>query len=272
MMMILLAGFNPTVLTLSPLSHRPVFHGSMKLQFSILLLGALTGTDARAGLQRFGLRADRRGTAAQQTPGSVPPGPLRRQPAPGPVAPVSYPPINGTLGAFTATLLALSTNWLLYERIAGVVRRICSVFMGALKSTCRWAFAPTVALVTMRGIIATDDEMRLGPLGYAHAMLAPDTVNPKVLDGSSAPASMRGGGLINLKSFEKTLTRAFATPRVRAVALLIDSPGGSPTQSSLLYSRLKALRVQYPKVKLLCFVEDYAVQAASLQYNAPPQR
>ena len=47
------------------------------------------------------------------------------------------------------------------------------------------------------------------------------------------------GELINLARFEKTLSRAFMTPGCRVVALLIDSPGGSPAQSSLLYHRLR---------------------------------
>lgn len=167
--------------------------------------------------------------------------PLR--PRPGPMSPVPYPAINGTFGAVTAMLVALSANWLIYERISGFIRHVITGGFGSLKSlACRVFRHPaTVTLVTMRGIIATDDEMRMG---LAHAMVAPDTVRPELLEGSAAPGSMRSGDLVNLNRFERTLTRAFATPGVRAVALLMDSPGGSPAQSSLIYCRLKALRAR----------------------------
>jgi len=112
---------------------------------------------------------------------------------------------------------------------------------------------PRVALVTMRGVIASDDEMRTG---LSEAMLAPEMLKP---DGTVASYKMGGGELINLQRFERTLTRAFATPGCRAVALLIDSPGGSPAQSSLIYQRLRALRARHPRVALLAFVEDAAV-------------
>ena len=46
---------------------------------------------------------------------------------------------------------------------------------------------------------------------------------------------------------------------MRAVCLLINSPGGSPAQSSLIYQRLCALKKRHKKVPLLAFVEDAAV-------------
>jgi len=113
-------------------------------------------------------------------------------------------------------------------------------------------YPPRVVVVTLRGVIATDDEIRTG---MSDAMLA-----PALLPGHEElrGATMRGEQLINLGRFERTLTRAFATPGARAVALLIDSPGGSPAQSSLLHHRLKTLRERHPRVALLAFVEDSA--------------
>ena len=42
------------------------------------------------------------------------------------------------------------------------------------------------------------------------------------------------------------------------MCLLINSPGGSPVQSSLIYERLRALRARHKQVPLLAFVEDSA--------------
>ena len=50
---------------------------------------------------------------------------------------------------------------------------------------------------------------------------------------------------------------AYTYPHARS--LLINSPGGSPAQSSLIYQRLRALRKRYKRIPLLAFVEDAAV-------------
>jgi hypothetical protein len=243
-------------------------HGARGLVLCALL-GWWSGAEARGSGPGLRWRADRRapfsaaeepqhGEEPQRVPAQpqrVPAQPLRRQQTP--AGPIVYPNINGTLGAVTAVMIALSSNWLVYERITAFARRLISGGFNVLRSFgCHlFRYPPTVALVTMRGIIATEDEMRLG---LSHAMISPEMVQPDLLDGSLA--SVRAGGLINLKRYERTLSRAFATPGARAVVLLLDSPGGSPAQSSLLYRRLNALRTRYPRVKLLCFVEDAAVR------------
>lgn len=54
----------------------------------------------------------------------------------------------------------------------------------------------------------------------------------------------------------QALQRAFAAPSVRGVILRINSPGGSPVQSGLIYDEIRRLRKQYPKVPLYAVVED----------------
>jgi signal peptide peptidase SppA len=53
------------------------------------------------------------------------------------------------------------------------------------------------------------------------------------------------------------LTRAFGHDRLRAVALLINSPGGSATQSALLADRIRGL-ADDKSVPVLAFCEDVA--------------
>ena len=60
---------------------------------------------------------------------------------------------------------------------------------------------------------------------------------------------------MTLASVSRTLDRAFDVPRARAVALLINSPGGSPTQSHLIFRRIRQLAEQ-KKVTVLAFIED----------------
>ena len=58
-----------------------------------------------------------------------------------------------------------------------------------------------------------------------------------------------------LSTVARTLERAFETPRARAVALVINSPGGSPSQSHLIYRRIRQLSDE-KHIPVLAFVED----------------
>jgi signal peptide peptidase SppA len=63
-------------------------------------------------------------------------------------------------------------------------------------------------------------------------------------------------GLI-LASVARPLEKAFTTRRASAVALLINSPGGSPVQSHLIHLRIRALAAEH-KVPVIAFAEDVA--------------
>lgn len=63
--------------------------------------------------------------------------------------------------------------------------------------------------------------------------------------------------VINATVLEKTLERAFEPEGLQAVALLINSPGGSPTQSALVADRIRGL-AQEKQVPVLAFCEDVA--------------
>ncbi|MFZ0844738.1 MAG: S49 family peptidase [Pseudolabrys sp.] len=58
-----------------------------------------------------------------------------------------------------------------------------------------------------------------------------------------------------LSTAARSLERAFATRHARAVALLINSPGGSPTQSHLIMRRIRQL-AEEKKIPVLAFIED----------------
>jgi signal peptide peptidase SppA len=62
---------------------------------------------------------------------------------------------------------------------------------------------------------------------------------------------------MSLAGVARTLERAFATRNARAVALVINSPGGSPVQSRQIYLRIRQLAVE-KKLPVLVFVEDVA--------------
>ncbi|OXM71230.1 S49 family peptidase [Amycolatopsis vastitatis] len=64
-------------------------------------------------------------------------------------------------------------------------------------------------------------------------------------------------GAINLTAVESALTRAFGHDRLKAVALLVNSPGGAPTQSGLVAERIRQLADE-KNVPVLAFCEDVA--------------
>ncbi len=62
---------------------------------------------------------------------------------------------------------------------------------------------------------------------------------------------------VTLASVAAPLEKAFAVKDAPAVALIINSPGGSPVQSHLIHRRIRALAEESGK-KVLAFVEDVA--------------
>ena len=62
---------------------------------------------------------------------------------------------------------------------------------------------------------------------------------------------------MSLAGVARTLERAFATKNAKAVALVINSPGGSPVQSRQIYLRIRQLAAE-KKLPVLVFVEDVA--------------
>ena len=66
---------------------------------------------------------------------------------------------------------------------------------------------------------------------------------------------MRSG--LSLVSLDKLINKLFSDKKAPAIALIINSPGGSPTQSSLIAKKITDL-AKKKKKKILAFVEDVA--------------
>jgi len=62
---------------------------------------------------------------------------------------------------------------------------------------------------------------------------------------------------LTLGGFARTLERAFATRNASAVAVSINSPGGSPVQSHLIFRRIRELAQEKGR-RVIAFVEDAA--------------
>lgn len=76
------------------------------------------------------------------------------------------------------------------------------------------------------------------------------------LEGGIGPGGTLRRGL-NLKALAEPIARAFAQPRLKAVALSINSPGGSAVQSALIAKRIRQLADE-KQVPVIAYVEDVA--------------
>ncbi len=117
------------------------------------------------------------------------------------------------------------------------------------------------------GYFRTEDEggFRLaGGVGgaYVGVMQLPFLPKPPIvpvirLQGMIASGSRFGGGGLNDQGVAPLIERAFRKGKATAVALAINSPGGSPAQSSLIAARIRRLADEH-KVPVHAFVEDLA--------------
>jgi serine protease SohB len=80
---------------------------------------------------------------------------------------------------------------------------------------------------------------------------------------------------LSLAGIARTLDRAFATRNAAAVALVINSPGGSPVQSHLIFRRIRDLAKEHGR-RVFAFVEDagasggYMIACAADEIFADP--
>ncbi len=77
------------------------------------------------------------------------------------------------------------------------------------------------------------------------------------LSGVIASGGLLGSRALSIESVAPLLKRAFDTRGAKAVALAINSPGGSPVQSALIGQRIRLLAAE-KDVKVIAFVEDVA--------------
>ena len=70
-----------------------------------------------------------------------------------------------------------------------------------------------------------------------------------------ATSGMRRG--LNIAAMEPLLDKAFSIKNAKAVALVINSPGGSPVQSALIFERIRYLSKE-KNIPVISFVEDVA--------------
>lgn len=107
------------------------------------------------------------------------------------------------------------------EPAPGFIRRFLSLFSWLLPARFR-ADIPVVPVVRLSGVIGVSSPLRPG---------------------------------LMLATTARSLERAFSVRKARAVALVINSPGGSPAQSHLIFRRIRQL-AEEKNIPVLAFIED----------------
>lgn len=106
---------------------------------------------------------------------------------------------------------------------------------------CNWAWLHTSAL--MKRIIKR--------------FKSKTTVPVIRLNGVIGGGSRLGGPGLNDAALAPVIERAFKKGKPKAVALVINSPGGSPVQSALIAARIRRLADE-KQIKVYAFCEDVA--------------
>jgi signal peptide peptidase SppA len=118
---------------------------------------------------------------------------------------------------------------------------------------CRMTQAPMVEHVRQVAARAVAAVRPYVPKRWRGGLPVVPVVRLSGVIGFSSP--LRPG--LSMAGIAKTLDRAFAVRNAKAVALVINSPGGSAVQSHLIFQRLRAL-AEEKGVPIIAFVEDVA--------------
>lgn len=68
-----------------------------------------------------------------------------------------------------------------------------------------------------------------------------------------------------------SLRAAFEDPKTKGIVLRINSPGGSPVQSSYIYNEIRRLRGEYPQTKVYAVITDLGASGAYYLASAADQ-
>lgn len=119
----------------------------------------------------------------------------------------------------------------------------------------RWSiFFRTVTLLLVGGVVFALLRGSGGPGLGAHTDDEDDGHTAMIrIEGVIAP-----GSPASIEPVRHALERAFADKNTRGIVLLVNSPGGSPVQSGLVYDAIVAQRMAHPDVPVHAVLGDVA--------------
>ena len=104
-----------------------------------------------------------------------------------------------------------------------------------------------------------------GPLIYSlgiQRLLLPRQLSEDYVALVRIEGVIDAGRPTNAHKINAALSEAFEDEKAKGVVLLVNSPGGSPVQSSLIHERIRELRAQYPEKEVWAVGEDMLTSGA----------
>lgn len=107
------------------------------------------------------------------------------------------------------------------------------------------------------GILGFFKDMTSGKSDKASSHLSKDYVSLVRLNGEIGP-----GQQASAEQFVPSLVRAFEDNSSKGVVIVVNSPGGTPVQASLIHDRIVSLKKEYPSKKVVVVGEDMVTSGA----------
>lgn len=121
------------------------------------------------------------------------------------------------------------------------------------RSAKRWR----IGRIVLFGTLASIPVLTVLNKTAAPAPIEEPYVSMVRLNGAIGP-----GEGVNAEATVPTLVKAFEDKGAKAVVLVINSPGGTPVQASLIHDRLQRLKKEHPNKPLVVIAEDTMASGA----------
>lgn len=112
-----------------------------------------------------------------------------------------------------------------------------------------------------------------GPLIYSlgvRSLVAPEKLTGEYAAMVRVEGEIDSNSRANATKITRELENAFEDEKAKGVIILINSPGGSPVQSSIVHDRIMELRKDHPKKKVWAVGEDMMTSGAYFIAVAAP--
>lgn len=144
-----------------------------------------------------------------------------------------------------------SKNW---ER--DILSEVLKCYVAEKRKARVWSFIKWTAvifLLAFASIITFGQMSKMSPVG---SDIEPHTALISVI------GTIQSDGDVDANLVNESIRKAFNSPHSVGVILKINSPGGSPVQSALIYDEIIRLRDENPEKSLVAVVEDIAASGA----------
>jgi protease-4 len=147
--------------------------------------------------------------------------------------------------------LESSQNW---ER--DLLSRVLKNYLAEQRRARIWSFSKWLVILFLLVFISMMFFGQISRMGSVGSGIEPHTAM------ISLAGTIQADGDVDAHLVNESIRNAFSSPKSVGVILRINSPGGSPVQSALIYDEIVRLRNENPNKLLVAVVEDMAASGA----------